>query len=179
MSVLKQFDLLVDITRLLKKYGPDEFDDLAKALQKPETLEHLIAIIQASSHASRKAGSLKGKKGYSTGKKVSAGKFFRDLENVQSAKARILANFHDDLMAKNALPSLRDIRALAVDKGLEPVRAKSRDKAILPLLKDLANRPIEDIQAIFEGVKFRSQNGDRTLQGWTDVILDNKRRNKQ
>lgn len=179
MNARKQFDLLIDITRLLKKYGPDAFDDLAKALQKPETLEHLSVILQASSNAARKAGSLKEKKGYRTGKKVSAEDFLLNLENAQPAKASILASFHDDLIAKNALPSLRDIRALAVDKGLELVKAKSRDKAILPLLKDLANRPIEDIQAIVEDVKYRSQNGDRSLQGWTGVILDNRRKKKQ
>jgi len=178
MNERKQFDLLIDIARLLKKYGPDAFENLAKDLKKAETVEKLGALLQVSADASRKAGLLKGKKGASTRKKMSAENFLRELESTQPAKALILATFYDDLTAKNALPSLGDITALAIDKGLEPMRAKSRDKAIPLLLKDLANRPIENIRLIVEEVTVRAEKGDRSLQGWAGVILNDKQRNK-
>jgi len=52
------------------------------------------------------------------------------------------------LLAKIALPTIREIRTFALDNGLAQLTAASRDKAIFPLLKDLSQRPTAEVKAI-------------------------------
>ena len=67
------------------------------------------------------------------------------------------------------------MRVFAGDNGLEPVIATSREKAIMPLLKDLASQPLDRVKEIVQNITNESGE-DRTLEGWAGVILDKKRR---
>lgn len=56
--------------------------------------------------------------------------------------------------------------------------ATSRDKALLPLVKDLITRPSGELSTILKTVALHEYEGDRTLEGWAGVILDKERRNR-
>jgi hypothetical protein len=66
---------------------------------------------------------------------------------------------------------MRDINSFVSDNGLIPLRVNTRAKSISPLLKGLSQRSVNEIKSIIENASLRSQGGDRTLEGWADIIL--------
>ena len=48
MNEGREFDLLVDLSKLLKKYGPEVFDQLAKQLSAPEFAERLTKLLSGA-----------------------------------------------------------------------------------------------------------------------------------
>jgi hypothetical protein len=175
MSEQREFELLTDIARLLRKYGPDAFEELARYVEKPDFIDHLAAIFNAFARVGRKKIPYAIGVSRETHGRSGVQKLLRELEENEPAKYQVLSIFYNDLLVKNVFPSLREIKAFALDNGLVLPKATSRDKAILPLLKALSHLPTEEIKAILERTLMRAKGGDRTLEGWAGVILKERR----
>ena len=172
MTQSDKFALLKDLASLLEKYGPTAFTELAGFLRNPAAVTDLISILETSGAASRRAGITRSsRKGESQGTKGSVKRILADINDKDPEKAKPLSTFYGMLSTKRVLPTLRDLRGFADDSGLRPVNASSRDKAISPLLRDLATRSVEEIHVMLQQIKQVDTQGDRTLEGWTDVIL--------
>jgi hypothetical protein len=98
---------------------------------------------------------------------------------TEPEKSDLLVKFYDGLTAKTVLPTLRDIQAFVSDMGLPPLKATARDKAIVPLTKALLPLSLEVLKARLAEVKSVSNQDDRSLEGWSNIILDKERRKKQ
>ena len=176
MTQSNKFALLKDLASLLKKHGPTAFTELADFLRNPASVTDLISILEASGAAGRRAGVTRpSRKSKSQGGKRVAKRLLANINDKDPEKAKSLATFYDMLSSKRVLPTMRDLRGFADDSGLRPVIASSRDKAIPPLLRDLATRSVEEIHVILQQIRSVDKQGDRTLEGWTDVILGKHR----
>ena len=176
MTQSDEFALLKDLASLLKKHGPTAFTELAEFLRNPAAVTALISILETSGTAGRRAGITRPSgKGESQGTKGIMKRLLADINDKDPEKAQPLSRFYGMLSTKRALPTMRDLRGFSDDNGLRPVTASSRDKAIPPLLKDLATRSVEDIHVMLERMRPVGTQGDRTLEGWTDVILGTQR----
>ena len=178
MTLTDKFALLRDLANLVRRYGPAVFSDLASFLRDHEAVEELVAILEAAETAGRKARITEPRvaPGGAKGGKGSVQNLLSELEKDQPEKAKALSDFHRTLLAKRALLTLRELRSFAIDNGLKEVSAPSRDKAISALLRDLAARSLEDIRSMLGRIRMEdAAAGDRTLEGWTDVILDRDR----
>ncbi|MEH2301847.1 MAG: hypothetical protein V7K88_23390 [Nostoc sp.] len=84
-------------------------------------------------------------------------------------------------MAKKVsiLPNLQDIRNFASDTGLSTIKATSRNKAIIPLIKDLLSLNIEQLKTKLDGLIPVLPQDDRSLEAWANIILDKERQTKQ
>lgn len=169
-----EFDLLAEIARLLKKYGPETFDSLAENLAKPEFSERLAELLSTTGKAARKAQATatRNEQGRSPRDFRSSLLALRESDPEQSA---LLVRLYDDLAAKTVLPTLRDVRAFASDAGLSPTTATSRDKAVIPLIKALMSLPTDDIRSRLATIRPVSAD-DRSLEGWSNLILDSDQR---
>jgi hypothetical protein len=168
------FDLLRDLARLIRKYGPAAFSDLAAFLKNPDGLATLISVLETGASVGRTRSRIRTGPGQET-KKVGIPQLLLDLEGREPDKAKVLWEFYRALVSRRALPDLRGVRSFALDNGLRPVSASARDNAIGPLLRDLVSRPTEDILKILSRVSVQGVSGDRTLERWTDIILDKGR----
>lgn len=177
MTEADRFELLRDLARLIKKHGPDAFANLSDFLKSPDAIDELVAILDASATAGRKAHVTRAS---GTPKKVQQGlgEILFEIEKSDPHKAQELSEFVRAIRAKRVLPTLRDVRNFALDNGLRPVTATSKDKALLPLVKDLIARPAGELSTILKTVTVHQHVGDRTLEGWAGVILDKERRNR-
>ncbi len=178
MNDKPELELLVEVAKLLKKYGPDAFEKLAESLSTPEFSEQLNIILSTTAKAAR---SVKKDVQLSEGKQ--APRDFRSslvtLGKTDPEKSDLLIKFYDGLMAKTFLPTLRDIQSFISDTGLSPLKTTARDKAIIPLVKSLLLLSVEEIKAKLIRVKHISTTDDRSLEGWSSIILDKERRTKQ
>lgn len=177
MSESRDIDLLADIARLLIKHGPESFEALAQRLREGKLLNDLVALLEASSHAGRASSRPLGSK--PKGKRDSGGgldAILKQCEAENPDKARALLQLHEKLVSKQLLPTLRDIHHFAEDNGLPTISAKSRDKAILPLIRAMASVPVERMTSLIARGAQLEEKGGRSLEGWTDVILSKKDR---
>lgn len=176
MTQSDKFALLKDLASLLKKHGPNAFTELADFLRSPDSVTDLISILETSGAVGRRAGiTRQSRKGGSQGTKGSVKSILANIGDKDPEKAKRLSTFYGMLSTKRVLPTMRDLRAFADDNGLRPVLASSRDKAIPPLLRDLSTRSVEEIHDILQQIRPVDTQIDRTLEGWTDVILGNRR----
>jgi len=175
------FALLADLAQLIKKHGPTAFSDLASLLRDPAKVDDLTAILEAGSFAGRNAKTRKKKpvrEGRRTGP-ISLLHLLSETRSTDPAKAELLTRFYEDLSLKRVLPSLRDLRKFASDNGLIGAAADSREKAIGPLVRDLRGRSVEQVREIIgRAIVTEGTKDDRSLERWTDIILDKGRSRK-
>ena len=173
MKTQRELDLLVDLAKLLKKYGPEPFESLAVSISSPEMTQHLSVILTQTAKIGRSIPKTKRETGPK--EKPPVPRSLATLESVEQEKYQLLMSFYSDLIAKKVLPSLRDVKEFAIDCGLPEVRAKSRQKAISPLIGSLVKLPNGQLIAKIQSLK-KYDLGDRSLEGWSDLILDKHRR---
>jgi hypothetical protein len=168
-----EFALLSDLARLVRKHGPNTFGDLAKLLADPDGIGELIGILEAAQHAGRQARVPEPRpiKRRGAGSAASSRKFLAEVERTQPDKAEVLSRLYDAFQAKQVLPSISEVRRFGEDNGLPAIRATSRDRAITSLLRHLAAYPTSDVRMMLARLDVAPRRGDRTLEGWTDVIL--------
>jgi hypothetical protein len=173
MKTQRELDLLVDLAKLLKKYGPEPFESLAASISSPEMTQHLSVILTQVAKIGRSIPKTKRKT--RPQERPSIPRSLAALKSVEQGKYQLLMNFYTDLIAKKVLPTLRDIKEFVIDCGLPEVRAKSRQKAISPLIGSLIKLPNEQLIAKIQSLK-KYDMGDRSLEGWSNIILDKHQR---
>jgi len=175
----KKYDLLADIAKLIRKYGSDTFFNLYEEVSSSLFKERLAEILLKTGKASEVIGFNKPKKGIDLASQRSFRSQLFNLKESQPKKAELLIKLYDDLTAKRSLPTLRDIKNFIADNGLQPLNAKSRKNAIVPLLRQFLNLEEPDIEKITSNIPIATENDDRSLAGWSDIILNKKSKNSE
>ncbi len=177
MTQSDKFMLLRDLANLVKKYGPTVFSDLAVFLRNPEMVAELVGILETAETAGRNARVKETLPSPTWEKDVKkrVHHLLSEIEKDQPEKALVLLNFYMALATKRVLPTLRELRSFADDNGINAVTAKARDNAVISLIRDLSVRPLDDIRAMLARIKMEGTSGDRSLEGWTDIILGKDR----
>jgi len=165
----KELNLLVDIAKLIRKYGPEPFESLAQSILSPQLSQDLSNILMQTSKVARAISEEKEK--YKTKEESPILRSLLALKRKEPEKYRLLTNFHNGLVTKTLLPSLREIKEFASDCGLPEIRAESRQKAISPLVGSLAKLPYEQLAEKIKSIRKHGKE-DRSLEGWTNIILD-------
>ncbi len=169
MITEQELNLLIDLAKLVKKYGVETFEALEKSISSPETTQRLSHILMQVSTTSRKIPKIKGDT--KSKQDHSIPKALMSLKGVDPEKYQIISYFHNNLLSKTVLPSLRDIKEFATDNGLPEVHAKSRQKAISPLISSLIKLPNDQIITKIQSLK-NYRTSDRSLEGWSNLILN-------
>ena len=175
MSNNSELDLLVDIAKLLKKYGPSTFETLSTTLSSPDFLNKLSLLLSKSASAARTSGLNSAQDRKEKNQKTTFRSSLLSLHEIEPEKSTILVQLYDDLMAKTVLPTLRDLQAFASDMGLPSIKAAARDKAVVPFLKSLMLLDTNQLKSIIAGMKKVNSEDDRSLEGWSNIILDKHR----
>lgn len=179
MKEQPEFELLIEIAKLLNKYGTETFDSLANYLSLPESSERLVSILSQSARAYYIAENEKNQKVVGNLRPRNFRSSLIELEKTDPEKSALLVEFYDSLIANNLLPTMQSIRAFASDMGLQPIKATSRNKAIIPLVKALMPLPVKKFKKKLDAMKPVSTKNDRSLEGWASIILDKEQRTKR
>lgn len=178
MTSKKEILLLNEILKLMNKYGPDVFESLAESLSKPSFKEAIIIILSTTAEAEKKHKILKKKTPTRKKPKENSKSWLIELEKKQPEKADNLITLNEKLIAKKALPTLKEIKSFVSDISPRPINAKSRDRAILPLLKILSTMQPDEMRKIIATIPTVIENDDRSLEGWSNIILERNRHSK-
>lgn len=169
-----EYDLLVDLSKLLKKYGPDIFLSLADKFSNPEIFNSISNILYTTAKNKPNVSSKKNEHKRTIRTKTE--EFLESTRNLEPDKFNLLLNFFNRFISKTILPNTKDIKAFVVYNKIQIPEIKSRDRTVLNLMEYLSKLPIDKIK-IMTDIKVKPSNikknhdSDRSLQGWTDIIL--------
>lgn len=162
----RELALLLDLTRLLKKHGPQAFKSLAASLADPEWSTRLSEILGAVAATAPQQSAARGSiRGRSASERVSA-----QLRNAAPARLALLTPMVDKLVAGEALPRLKDVTEFAMTVGLPAPRAKSRGDAIVDVVRALVAMPTDEFEKLFPEMEAWTGRGQRSLGGWSRII---------
>lgn len=164
-----RFELLRELARLLRRFGPAAFSDLARDLRDPATVVNISEVLESFGDAGRRASHRPGRAGSQRGSSLRG--FLLKLRERDSEKGAMMVEVYDALLSKRVLPTLGQLREFARDNGLGPVNATSREKAVGPLVRALALLPTDQLRGLMARLTEDSPRGDRTLEGWAELIL--------
>lgn len=181
MNTDREMDLLLDLAKLLKKHGPETFESLARQLSSPAFLDRLGDFLLSSARAAREAKARRN--GAAPNAAASPADFRLALLHLQESapeKSALLVKFYDELLGRAILPSMRELREFAFRASLPPLTEKSRPKAVIALLAALQGRPVEELRQVLANIEpVARPDDDRSLEGWTRIILDKNLRSKR
>jgi hypothetical protein len=176
MNEAREFDLLVDLSKLLKKYGPEVFDQLAEQLSAPEFVDRLTKLLSGAAQTARAvSASLPNPRPKQPSQKEVRASLVA-LSDTDSEKGSLLLRLYDELMAKTVLPTTQDLRNFAARSGLGFLEIRSRPQAIVALLEELRGRSLEELTALVAELHTAGAHNDRSLENWTRIILDKELR---
>ena len=174
----KELDLLYDLAKLIKKYGTETFEGLAKQMSKPDFIQQFVEILSTTAKASRTAPKSK-RKSASQGSRVDFRSSLINLGKSEEEKSALLVQLYDGLMSRSLLPTLREMRDFVLDHGLPSIKSPARDKAIVPFVKTFLSMPLEDVKMYLKDIRpTSSYNDDRSLEGWSNIIFRRSERLK-
>lgn len=171
----KAYELLAEVTKLLKKYGKDTLLNLATILRDPHITSRLADALEDVTKLSTPREPTK-KRPSLQQEKARFRQSLTTLGEKEPEKAGIVLSLFESLEAKTILPSLRALATFISDQGLSVPKAKSRDKAVLSFLRQCVALSLMDLQTLADNIASSQPitDGDRSLAGWGRIILDRK-----
>ena len=172
MNDQSEVELLSDLAKLMKKHGPRTFENLAEMVSQPKFSEQLVSVLRTTAKAST-----------SVLPRTRTEAPMRDfryslvrLELNEPEKSALLVAFYDGVMAKQLLPTLDQLNTFAAALQIEPFKSTPRDKAVYHLTRRLMELPLEDLEkAISSAPPIDRNSNDRSMEGWSQLILSKKR----
>ena len=165
-----RLDMISDLAKLLRKYGPEAFEELVDAIRNPQFQHKLAELLLVSARTARKAGiggpSSQNRKAFSRCRDK-----IENLKSTDPEKAKLLAQLIDDVERKKALRSMREIREFSTRHVLPKNSARTRAQAIEGLLESLADKPLEQLKEILHSLCARVGKGEEGLEGWANLIM--------
>lgn len=169
MNNNKELDLLTDLAKLMKKYGPSTFETLGEQITNPNFTRVLVDVLSTTAKTYR---TLPKTKNRSRSKPI-RGTFLSSLNTSDAEKYALLMDLYDGLKNQSFLPTLREMKDFASDNGLPPVKSSSREKALIPFVRTFRNMPVEEVREYLRRIQPTRSSGDRTLEGWSQIIFGN------
>ncbi len=177
-------ELLADLARLYKKYGPDVFEQLASRVSSPAFAETLASILKETAHVGRLTKSTHqaevrrrpphaerehgGRITKSTAR-PSLRKELHELNITNPEKYHLLESFASDIKSRRLLAKVRDIRRFAAENGLPPITAKSHDQAVSYFIRALLPLPLDELTKMLLRAR-GTQTFNSTLSQWSEII---------
>jgi len=170
MKNLNEFDLMEDLVKLLKKYGPEPFCQLAKTMSEPNFSQSLIYILDQTVQNTKNLDiSLPNRNGK---QKIepTIQKVLLTVKQDDIEKHDLLQQILSDLRSGLILPTMKDIRYFSNLFDLSNVDRGSRTKSIVPLVRALAKLSTEEIKEK-EQLFSKNKSEINDLEKWSNLIL--------
>jgi hypothetical protein len=167
MTERVEFQLLGELAKLLRKYGPEPFERLAKTITSEEMARHLAALLTKAAEAGRLAELKGGRRG---GVESEVDRLLSELRARDQTKFNLLNPIRSQLESKTLLPAMRDIREAVEATGIPSGSNQPRNRLIAKLISHLALLPADEIERKLTLLRDRYPS-DRSLAAWSGVIL--------
>lgn len=158
--------LLLDLGKLLKRYGPEVFKSLAEALADPEWSSRLSIILgTVATTRSQQPPVRKPRPKRALSDRVGA-----QLRNADAAHAALLEPIAERWITGESLPRLKDVAEFALTVGIPAPSTRSRGDAIVDVVRALAGMPTDELENVLPALELSAGRSQRSLEGWNRII---------
>ena len=161
--------VLTELNRIVDRYGPDSVTRLASLIRDPQFADDIATALENA--VERAPQSRVRAKSRSTDR-IGMG-VLNELRESDPQKHAAIAEFRERLISGTLLQSMNDIRQFTRMHDLVIGKASSRNAAIAPLLRSIAELETPAILALLESITGFEVN-DRSLERWRELIVKPK-----
>ncbi|MCW3998784.1 MAG: hypothetical protein NWE93_00920 [Candidatus Bathyarchaeota archaeon] len=155
----KEYELIADLAKLLKKYGPEPFEKLAKRICTPEFTEKLANALLTTAAVGR--ANLANRRPLTPG--------LESLKETQPEKYQIIHKFLDEFKERRILSTMKDVQMFAIENNLPEIKGNSRSKVISQLTYALMELQPEQLKRLLDELIKQGQS-DSSLSQWSEII---------
>ena len=169
--------MISEMSRIVERYSADSVLRLAGLIRDPQSAAEIADALEgAVSNASQNKTRNKRRNPDRVGMEV-----LNRLAASDPQKHTAVAEFRDRLVSGNLLGSMNELRQFARMHNLPIGKATSRNAAIAPFLRSLAEMETSAITGMLDslsaiGDRRRDDDNNRSLDRWRDVIVKPKKR---
>jgi hypothetical protein len=171
-------ELLLDLVKLLRKYGPDELEAAARLTESRDFAEQIARVLRTTASAGRsleKAEPRPSKGAAPRAASEDLEKVIGELAGSDPEKLRLLGRARDVLARGGALPPPSSTRAFAHVVGASPLAGRTRFDVAVSLLQSLTQLPVDELESAVRKLEAPPERGS-TLRGWAGIILGDMNR---
>ncbi|MBW3020256.1 hypothetical protein KY334_03090 [Candidatus Woesearchaeota archaeon] len=163
----KELDLLLEIHKLLNKYGEETFNNLVKNL-KDEFFVSSIDIL-AKSASNIKTPTKKTKARIDYNKYLS--NVLSELEKNDIEKFKLLNEFVKELDSKNCFSTLKEFSIYLNETGVYHKKIQTWAHGKFILISYFSTQKIFEIKRTINRINKPQHREDRSLDAWSNIIL--------
>jgi hypothetical protein len=160
-------DLLADFARLLKRYGPEEFERLARLIDSSEWRQAMMQLLEAGAREGRRIARASHEK--MPAKRQPSESSLETTRRLEPERYAVLSEIAASLQRARS-PELRD---LLERLGVVP-SGRSRKGQIENAMRSLASRSLPQLREVSSSLS-RDEGG---LRGWSNIIMPKGGANK-
>lgn len=173
----RKFDLLVDLAKLLKKYGKETFIELALVLDDKFFIEKIEQVLKkmpsnGKKNSSRDAEVVVKKKRETTRDALDR------LAATDPEKADLLREVFASIQQRTLMPNLRDLRAYLSHRGIEASSTTSRESLARVFFKNSIELSNTGLRELLDSRVLEDAADDRALGAWGKVILKEDKKDR-
>ena len=166
--------LLSDLNHIVVSHGPEALIRLANLIRDPQTADDIAKVLESVATHAQQTRAPRRTRARKEGNVPNIGSgVIKDLEDSAPRKFACLTEFRDQLVSGDRLRTMREIRQFAMAHDLVIGKASSRNTAIPPLLRSMAQLDESQIQALLTDAAEFDLDA-RGLAHWSDLILTNR-----
>ena len=171
----KELDLLVDIQKLMRKHGEDTFISLSNNLNSSDFIESIKQLGKSAPAIKETNRDKKIKTNYQD----KLDKVIFNLNKKDSGKHNILTILIKDLENKKYFQSLKEFSSYLNEAGIYQSKITTWVQGKYILINYLSEKNISYIKSCIEYLEDEKSGKERSLDAWSDIILnEDKRANK-
>ncbi len=166
-------ELIYDLAKLVQKHGPEAFEKLGSLLANSAFSLELSRVL-------REAGTIDSDPNGARKKHSSITKARNRISEITASdpeRGTILTHLHE-LIAINKTVPTESLRDYANRSGMPRFSTSDRQRIAGRMLSLFADLPLDQLQKHADNLKRLSEesHGDRSLQGWANIIFDGNRK---
>ena len=165
--------LLVELSRLINKYGEKTFCTLIKNLKDPKFLSSIVTLSKVAPTLKKTRKKSGGKTDYNKKSKEKIEKFSSsDIEKYKLLKEILLG-----IDSKKYFKTLKDFTYFLNDRSVFDKQIRSRSQGKYLFLSHIINKNESQIKEILNQLENTKDINDRSLDAWSEVILNKTKKN--
>lgn len=171
----RELDLLFEISKLLKKYGEETFNNLVNNLKDKSFVSSIEVLAKSAPKIKTPTRKTKARTDYS--KNLS--NVFSELEKNDIEKFELLSEFAKKIDAKNCFSTLKEFSVYLNKTGIYHKKVQTWMHGKFILMSYFSKQTLSEVKHGINRINELQHEEDRSLDAWSNVILkDSKKANK-
>ena len=170
-------EFLRDLARLLQRHGPQPLLSLMTVLTDPSKRAEIVTVLTELAKVAKGAREVnRPPKRGKAGKAEETRTLIEQLRQSDPDKAELLAQLYEGLSTRKFLPSRGEVLDFCFSLHIHVPSGAPRNRLLLPMVRHLAQLPLEDAQGALQQLLERTTKSGRKFERLASAIMKRETR---